>query len=351
MSYPSAIRGLLGLGWGLLAAAVWAVEPSDRPLPDRWRLPGPQPVETVAFDWTDAARNRQVPVKIYYPKSDTRCAVVIMSHGLGGSREGYEYLGRHWASHGYVSVHPQHQGSDDSVWKGAGNMANVRESLQKASGELANAANRPKDVTFVIDRLQQLDKEDGPLRSRLDCSCIGMAGHSFGAYATLAVAGQSSPNLLGRSFSLADSRIRAAAPLSAPAPRRRDNLDQVYGSIKIPCLHMTGTLDDSPIRETKASERRLPFDHIRGVEQYLVTFVGGDHMIFSGRPRRAESATLPGWKGNSTQDALFQGFICAITTAFWDAYLHADPQARQWLSGGACQKYLGQHAQFETKSP
>src|SRR6185295_15877755 len=75
-------------------------------------------VATVSYDWTDTARNRKVPVKIYYPqKGQGPFPVIIFSHGLGGSREGYEYLGRHWASHGYVSVHVQHQGSDDQVWK------------------------------------------------------------------------------------------------------------------------------------------------------------------------------------------------------------------------------------------
>ena len=39
--------------------------------------------------------------------------MIVFSHGLGGTRDGYEYLGRHWASYGYVSVHLQHKGSDD----------------------------------------------------------------------------------------------------------------------------------------------------------------------------------------------------------------------------------------------
>src|SRR5581483_4684895 len=77
------------------------------------------PVEAVRYDWVDAKRHRDVPVKIYYPKTgDGPFPVIVFSHGLGGSREGYEYLGNYWASHGYVSVHLQHLGSDDSVWKG-----------------------------------------------------------------------------------------------------------------------------------------------------------------------------------------------------------------------------------------
>src|SRR6185369_2267650 len=77
-------------------------------------------VETALFSWQDTKRNRNVPAKIYYPKSSGGpFPIVIFSHGLGGTREGYEYLGRAWASHGYVSVHLQHLGSDDSVWRDA----------------------------------------------------------------------------------------------------------------------------------------------------------------------------------------------------------------------------------------
>ena len=54
-----------------------------------------------------------MPVKIYYPVDLSEPApAVIVSHGLGGSREGYAYLGRHLASHGYVVVHVTHLGSD-----------------------------------------------------------------------------------------------------------------------------------------------------------------------------------------------------------------------------------------------
>ena len=156
--------------------------------------------------------------------------------------------------------------------------------MQNAAANLANAVNRPKDVSSVIDRLQQLDREDGPLHGRLDCERIGMAGHSFRPYTTLAIAGEAFPGLRGWAAMLADPRVRAAVPMSAPVPKRRDKLEQAFGSIKIPCLHMTGTLDDSPVGETKAADRRLPFDHIHLADQYLVTFNGGDHMIFSGRP-------------------------------------------------------------------
>ncbi len=195
----------------LLLALGASPAPAQAPAPAvearAYENSGPFAVATVLYDWKDSSRNRPVPVKIYYPKTGKGpFPVIVFSHGLGGSRESYEYIGRHWASHGYVSVHVQHLGSDDAVWR-------------------------------------------------------------------------------VRDLSLADPCVKAGIDMSPPVPKNGQDLDRAYGGIKIPLLHMTGTLDNSPIGDTTAEERRIPFDHIRGVDQYLVTFEGGDHMIFSGRAR------------------------------------------------------------------
>lgn len=300
------------------------------------QAPGPFPVASVLYDWTDASRDRKVPVKIYYPETGKGpFPVIVFSHGLGGSRETYGYLGRHWASHGYVSVHPQHLGSDDAVWRGNGQPGR---SMVRAAADPRNARDRALDVRFVLDRLETLNREASPLKGRLDLHAIGMAGHSFGAWTTLAVAGE----VFGRAgrISLADPCVRAGIEMSAPVPRPGVDLDQAYGRIKIPILHMTGTLDDSPIGDTKAEQRRIPFDHIRGADQYLVTFQGGDHMIFSGRFVGARKRQ---------QDALFQDLIRQGTIAFWDAYLKGDANAKSWLARGGYAAELGKDGKFEEK--
>jgi predicted dienelactone hydrolase len=311
--------------------------------PEYKKSAGPCAVEIVRYDWTDAKRNREVPVKIYFPKTgEGPFPVIVFSHGLGGSREGYEYLGRHWASHGYVSVHLQHKGSDNAVWQGN---LKAMEGMNRAAADPRNAIARPLDVRFAIDQIEKMDRDDTPFKGRLDLKHIGMAGHSFGAYTTLAVAGEVFVGSLGGEFSLGDPRVVAAIPMSAPVPRRRDQFDKVFGSIKIPCLHMTGTLDDSPIGNSPAADRRVPFDHIVGAEQYLVIFKDGDHMIFSGRGRPA--GMFGGVLGK--KDALFQELIRMSTTAFWDAYLRDDARAKAWLADGGFQSVLGQDGTFEKK--
>ena len=84
-------------------------DPALAPLAER----GPFTVAQYDIDWLDAKRQRHVPVHIYAPDSpSSTMPVIILSHGLGSSRTGYRYLGEHWASHGYISVHPEHLGTE-----------------------------------------------------------------------------------------------------------------------------------------------------------------------------------------------------------------------------------------------
>jgi predicted dienelactone hydrolase len=281
-----------------------------------------------------------VPVKIYYPVTEGKILpVIIFSHGLGGSRDGYEYLGRYWASHGYICVHLQHLGSDDAVWRQ--NSEQIMQSLNAAAASVENAVNRPLDVSFAIDQLEIVNREIAPLKGKMDLSNIGVAGHSFGGFTVMAVIGQVFVTKAGNEVTLADKRIKAAIAMSAPVPRKAD-LKKSFGSIKIPCLHMTGTLDDSLVSETKAIERRLPYDNIQGAEQYLLIFNGGDHMVFAGGRVN---------KNKGKKDPIFHELICQVTTAFWDATLQNNISARNWLwQKDGFEKMLGENGIWERKN-
>ena len=69
--------------------------------------------DTLDLDWTDSVRKREVPVRLYLPQatalaqgSRALAPVVVFSHGIGGSRNGYRYLGQHFAANGVASIHP-----------------------------------------------------------------------------------------------------------------------------------------------------------------------------------------------------------------------------------------------------
>lgn len=312
---------LIGAGALLLASSTWAT-PYETPV---------QPVDIWRSEWRDAHRNRTVPIKIYFPHGAGPFPVIVFSHGLGGSREGYEYLGRYWAAHGYVSVHLQHPGSDDSVWRGGLGMAGMRDAISAQT-----ARDRALDVHFALDQLQRLNTDSTwPLHGKLDLRRIGMAGHSFGANTTLLIAGMAT---LGGA--LTDPRVQCAVALSSPTPVSK-NYDALYAGIKIPMLHMTGTQDISPVdpANSRPSDRRIPYDHSHGADAYLVTFANGDHMLFSGR----EPLTR-----HVPSDERNHQLIQEAATAFWDAYLKRNQKALVWLRDGFA-KELGSSGVWEQK--
>ena len=139
------------------SAAAKEVPPTIAPTyaPDRKMLAS----DFVRADWHDAARNRDVPAKIYFPSDAAGpFPVIIFSHGLGGTREGYEYLARQWAANGYVSMHLQHIGSDDSAWRGK---EQPMQTMRQAAN-LQNSTDRPKDVQLAVEQLIETITIIGP---------------------------------------------------------------------------------------------------------------------------------------------------------------------------------------------
>lgn len=292
-------------------------------------------VGTLLMTWHDAARDRDVPVKIYYPEgAKSPCPLIIFSHGLGGSRMAYQYLGDHWAGAGYVCVHLQHIGSDDSLWRGAG--FDIFGAMTRAAADPRNALNRALDVKFAITQMLALNKQAGfPLEGLIDPNEIGMAGHSFGAWTTLAVVGEKT----AAAFPLIDPRIKAAVAMSAPVPGGAARARGQFTAIAVPVFHMTGTRDDSPIGETVAADRRIPYDQSTTPGTCLLTLDGADHMTFSGHM----------FGQFEQEDAHFQSYILAASTAFWDATLRGDAAARAWLYKGGFAKMLGKDGTFEVR--
>jgi predicted dienelactone hydrolase len=286
-------------------------------------------------DWFDAKRNRSVPVRMMMPTSGKApYPVVIFSHGLGGSRDGASYLGDAWTAAGYFVIYVQHPGSDTAVWSSA--MSGGRQAIMASMRGAANGkqlVSRAQDIHFVIDELTRRNQSDPRLKGKLDLARIAMTGHSFGAGTALAIAGQQFGPSSG---SLQDSRIKCAVYFSPPVAAAAAAFPRIFANISVPGFVMTGTEDTSPIGNTTAESRRIPFDAIAHSDQYLVNFNGGDHMIFSGRLQRND------------KDLFFQPRIVTLSTAFLDAYLRGDEKQKSWLRNDA-QKYLGESAKFESK--
>lgn len=285
-------------------------------------------VTVEEFDWFDAARQRLVPVRLYLPADASAIQplpLVVFSHGIGGSRRGYSYLGRHWASQGYASLHLQHVGSDRGVWMG--NPLALPGRLQAAAQE-SEATARVGDLSFALDQLLA-----SPLAGRIDARRIVAAGHSYGANTTLLAAG-AQVERDGRPLNLRDPRIQAAIVISAPPFYGESRPEKVLGSIRVPSLHITATEDviRVPGYFSPAADRVAVFDATGGPAKTLAVFEGGSHSIFTDRAGTGGALLNPQVKA-ATQ---------ALSTAFLGSVFSGDSAPLRLLG----QRFAGLLARF-----
>ena len=241
-------------------------------------------IEVLNLDWADVTRQRKVPVRLYLPSAlqtrGDRVPLLVFSHGIGGSRRGYSYLGTHMASHGVASLHLQHVGSDGSLW--TGNMFSLVSRLQGAAGD-SEAVARARDVHFALDTLLATGAPDG-VAGRIDASRIVAAGHSYGANTTLLVAG-ARVERDGRHLNLRDDRVRAAIAISAPPFYGESEPRRILGAVTVPSLHVTATEDviRIPGYFSGAQDRVDVFDAVGSTRKWLAVFEGGSHSMFTDR--------------------------------------------------------------------
>lgn len=288
-------------------------------------------VRIVDQVWNDPTRDREVPVRIHLPTGVGPFPVILFSHGLGGSRAGGARWGQAWAANGFISIHLQHVGSDEALWKDKpplAGLANLTRAMTIENGRL-----RAGDVSFAIDRLISLRRAGDPLFARADTEHIGVSGHSFGARTTITVTSQ-----------MRDPRIRAAIAFS-PMGEESDALNaQRSGRVTIPFLSVTGTEDRVPALLGGGGgpeQRRVPFQAMPAPDKYLLVLNGADHLFFNGDPE--------GRKWNDANREVHAPLVERATLAFWKATLRGDPAARAELGSAAMASAVAANGEWLAK--
>ncbi|WP_121970905.1 alpha/beta hydrolase [Leptolyngbya sp. BC1307] len=292
--------------------------PPTSPLPDLTQ-PGPFQVSVQTLEIYDSERDRTLPTDLYLPaRPDSSPApLIVISHGLSGDRTGFVNVAQHLASYGFAVAALDHPGSD---------RRQLEDLLSGAAREIAKPtefADRPRDVSYLIDELTQLSAANGPLANRLETSRVGVIGHSFGGYTALALAGaQLNFETLQTNCDSEDFIFNAANPsmllqctaLAAPeqfAADLRDPRVQAvmamnpvdsslfgqagFSKIDIPILLVAGSAD--PVAPALLEQIR-PFTWLNQSEataptpdQYLALIEGGSHLYDV--PSLAENADSP----------------------------------------------------------
>ncbi|MEG4943224.1 alpha/beta hydrolase [Microcoleus sp. F4-D5] len=274
-----------------IAPQLAAVKPAFN-LPFDPTQAGPNSVRVLALDLNDSARNRPIPVDVYWSKAATADKpTIVFSHGLGSVRTDLRYLAEHLASHGYVVAALEHPGSNET---------NTNAAIAGKCPLLApqEFLDRPKDICFVLDELTKLNQTDDNLQGKIAIDRSVIIGYSFGGATALSLAGaelqlsglkqRCQGDLIG--FSLGEGIQCAAAGLPEERYQLRDArikraiamnpiASLLFGEsglskIKIPTLIVASSADKTTpaLAEQIAGFPKIPSP------KWLVGFVGGTHL-------------------------------------------------------------------------
>ncbi|PZV17126.1 MAG: dienelactone hydrolase [Leptolyngbya sp.] len=294
-----------------------ASTPLPLPSVDPFTL-GRSQVERWELVMRDHSRDRSIPVDIYWSK-DTHGPLVVISHGFGADRRFFAYLAQHLASHGLTVVAVEHPGSNVSALlslpsansPSANSPSADSPSADMPLGDLTEAAaqsrvlpateflDRPRDIPYVLDRLEKLNRHSYSLRDRLNTDQVSFIGHSLGGYTGLALAGAALDLRSLESYcqtlnpvNLSPADWLQCAALDLPvkyANLRDDRITQLvvanpltgllFGEaglsrVRVPTLMLAGTHDTvTPM----ASQQLRPFMQLSGTK-HLLTVLGGSHL-------------------------------------------------------------------------
>jgi predicted dienelactone hydrolase len=253
---------------------------------------------------------------------------------------------------------PQHLGSD-TLW-----LQGMLKGYHRDVFDLYEFINRPKDISYVIDELQR--RNSSQFQGKLDLENVGVAGHSFGGYTALAVAGAQMDfeylqqecdrlymaldtalllecralELPRQAYEFRDKRVKAV--FTANPVNRAIFGPKGISKISIPVVLGSGSYDPAapPVFEQAGSFTWLTTPH-----KYLMMVEGQAHVNFThldaGMTKTIESVThltLP-------SQNLIANYINSMTLAFFEVYLNNNDDYRRYLQSSYAE-YLSQNEQF-----
>jgi hypothetical protein len=114
-------------------------------------------------------------------------------------------------------------------------------------------------------------------------------------------------------------------------PRRGDDDKTSFSSVNIPWLLMTGTNDEAIIGGATADSRREVYPALSAGNKYELVLYKAEHSAFGDR-------ALPNEK--EPRNPNHHKAILAISTAFFDAYLRDNNEAKKWVGSNAVRDVL-----------
>lgn len=171
---------------------------SDIPLGTPAPVLSYKPVEITA-----PGRGDDLQVRVSAPATGNELPILVFSHGMGFSMDGYGPLTEFWAARGFAVIQPTHL---DSVTLGVSPSDPRTPDIWRY---------RIEDLVRVLDELDRIEASVPGLAGRLDRTRIAVAGHSYGATTASALLGARVLDSQGRpGDDWTDSRVTAGVLLA-----------------------------------------------------------------------------------------------------------------------------------------
>lgn len=306
------------------------------------------------FTYLQRDRNVRISADLYLPRGLTKPApLIVISHGLASNPDTFQYLSQHLASYGFAVAALEHPktGSHDfaAFLSGLSNAPQVEEAIQ-----------RPLDVKYLLDELEQKVKTAPIWRDRLNPEQVGLIGHSLGGYTVLALGGAqlnfnqinqecSTPepdissfnvakvlqcrfsSLETNNINLSDRRVKAVLalnPLGGSTLLGKEGMQ----NIKIPIAIFASGED---IFTPAVPEQFFPFVWLTNAHKYLVTFPKGTHFSFLERSDRGVLIVPESIIGEKPE--FTHPYTKSLSIAFFQTYLNQHPEFANYLTNNYVQ--------------
>jgi predicted dienelactone hydrolase len=327
------------------------------------------------FSYLQSDRKVNVLTDLYLPQGLTTAApLIVISHGLGSNPDTLLYLSQHLASHGFAVAaleHPKTGSRDFAAF-----LAGIRKAGISKAPQSEEAIQRPRDVKYLLDALEQKVKTDSRLRDRtnrdrINTEQVGLIGHSLGGYTVLTLGGAQinfnqinkecstpepdvssfnvskvlqcrfsalvtnnitsdiSNNIIGN-INLGDRRIKAVLALNplGSALLGKEGIQ----NIKIPiAIFASGEDLFTPV----VPEQFFPFAWLTSANKYLVTFPKGTHFSFLEKSEKGVVVIAENVFG--VKPEFTHPYARALSLAFFQTHLNNRPEFATYLNNAYIQ--------------
>lgn len=217
----------------------------------------------------DPSRNKQIPLRIFYPKANGKFPVVLLASSESG---GFQYLGEAIAEDGFIVV------------------------------QLASASSQ--DLSSVESQLPLLERLAPEVQGKVDPTRLAIVGHAGGAVAAIQIA-----------LEPRGQQLRATIAISPPGVGKHFS-SRDFAKLKGPVLFVTGSEDRGPQKQAPIW-RRDAFDRSPKGGKYLAWIEGATQRSFEGKHSKTDAFAIENTK--------------RLAVAFLRAQLQGDRGAKLFL--------------------